>query len=85
MEHHFSPIDYHISLGPHEPVLRVADGDTIVTTTVDARGFDANREQFLPRGGVLIGVDAGEACAECYCKGLPCSSRYVLNGGNACV
>ncbi|MBM81553.1 MAG: acetamidase [Planctomycetaceae bacterium] len=55
MEHHFSPIDYHISLGPHEPVLRVADGDTIITTTVDARGFDSNREQTAPRGNPQTG------------------------------
>ncbi len=34
MEHHFTPAKYHTTLGPYEPVLRVQDGDTIVTTTM---------------------------------------------------
>ena len=38
MEHQFTPTHYHTTLGSHEPVLRVSDGDTIITTTVDARG-----------------------------------------------
>jgi amidase len=38
--HHFEPTDFHLTLGPHEPVLRVADGDTIITLTVDAHGGD---------------------------------------------
>jgi amidase len=38
--HTFRPTRYHRTFGPHEPVLRVADGDTIVTTTVDASGRD---------------------------------------------
>ena len=55
MEHHFTPTRYHITLGPHEPVLRVNDGDTIVTTTVDARGFDSRREQVTGRGNPQTG------------------------------
>jgi acetamidase/formamidase len=43
--HHFHPTHYHITIGPHEPVLRIADGDTVVTTTVDAAGRDARNEQ----------------------------------------
>lgn len=38
---HFTPTRYHNTLGPHEPVLRIADGDTVITTTVDAGGGDA--------------------------------------------
>ena len=41
MEHHLQPTVYHNTMGPHAPVLRVADGDTIVTTTVDCWGGDA--------------------------------------------
>jgi acetamidase/formamidase len=41
MEHHFQPTTWHNTFGAHEPVLRVADGDTIVTVTLDARGYDA--------------------------------------------
>ena len=55
MEHYFTPTKYHTTLGPHEPVLQVKDGDTIITTTVDARGFDQHREQVTPRGNPQTG------------------------------
>ena len=55
MEHRFSPSEYHRTLGPHEPVLSVNDRDSIVTTTVDARGFDHQREQVTPRGNPQTG------------------------------
>ncbi len=55
MEHTFQPTQYYRCIGPYEPVLRVADGDTIVTTTVDARGFDHRREQVTPRGNPQTG------------------------------
>ena len=38
--HTFAPSSYHTAIGPHPPVLRVDPGDTVVTTTVDARGYD---------------------------------------------
>lgn len=55
MRHEFTPDHYHITLGPHEPVLSVRSGDTIVTTTVDARGYDHRREQITPRGNPQTG------------------------------
>jgi amidase len=55
MEHHFQPTLYHNTLGPHEPVLRVKPGDAIVTTTVDARGFDRERKQVAKRGNPQTG------------------------------
>ena len=63
MQHDFTPSHYFNTLGPHEPVLHVADGDTIVTTTVDARGFDHRREQVATRGNPQTGpfyVDGAE-------------------------
>lgn len=36
--HHFHPDHYHNTLGAHAPVLRIAPGDTVITTTVDAMG-----------------------------------------------
>jgi acetamidase/formamidase len=36
--HTFTPTHYHSTLGEHPPVLFVQDGDSIVTSTVDARG-----------------------------------------------
>ncbi|MEO1993973.1 MAG: acetamidase/formamidase family protein [Planctomycetaceae bacterium] len=55
MEHHFEPTIYHTTLGPHQPVLEVQPGDSIVTTTVDARGVDSRREQATPRGNPQTG------------------------------
>ena len=42
--HEFQPTHYHRSLGSHAPALHVTDGDTIITTTVDAAGGDRNGE-----------------------------------------
>lgn len=53
--HRFSPTHYHVTLGPHEPVLRIADGDTVITTTVDAGGKDARGEQAAPEGNPQTG------------------------------
>lgn len=39
--HRFFPTRYYTTLGSHEPVLYIADGDTVITTTVDANGYDA--------------------------------------------
>lgn len=38
--HHFAPDRYHNALGTYAPALRIADGDTVLTTTVDAGGHD---------------------------------------------
>ncbi|MDH7569785.1 MAG: acetamidase/formamidase family protein [Armatimonadota bacterium] len=43
--HHFTPTLFHNTLGPHAPVLRIADGDTVVTSTVDAHGRDVRGEK----------------------------------------
>ena len=55
MKHVLQPTRFHNTFGPYEPVLRVADGDTIVTTTLDARGGDQRREQVGQRGNPLTG------------------------------
>jgi amidase len=39
--HRFEPVQYHGTLGSHDPVLFVEPGDTVCTTTVDADGVDA--------------------------------------------
>lgn len=61
--HHFLPTHYHNAIGPHEPVLHIADGDTVVTTTVDAGGGDATGRQVTPRGNPQTGpfyIDGAE-------------------------
>ncbi len=55
MEHSFTPTIYHDTLGSHDPVLRVRSGDTIVTTTLDAAGRDADGEQAGPPGNPQTG------------------------------
>ncbi len=46
---HFEPDVFHRALGAGTDVLTVADGDSIVTSTVDARGYDAaGRQRQLP-------------------------------------
>jgi len=55
MRHEFTPTKFHTAIGPYEPVLRIQPGDTVATTTVDARGFDAQREQVTPRGNPQTG------------------------------
>jgi amidase len=53
--HTFTPRHYHVAIGSHEPVLRIADGDTVVTTTADARGYDATSQQVAERGNPQTG------------------------------
>jgi len=47
--HHFGPERYYNTLGSHAPVLRIAAGDTVLTSTADAWGADARREQVAAR------------------------------------
>jgi acetamidase/formamidase len=66
-EHHFDPQVYHNTFGPHEPVLRIADGDSVVTTTIDAHGYDADEVQVAskpnPQTGPFYveGAEPGDA------------------------
>jgi acetamidase/formamidase len=53
--HHFQPTHYHTAIGSHPPVLRIASGDTVITTTVDAFGKDANDVEVTPRGNPQTG------------------------------
>jgi acetamidase/formamidase len=45
VRHTFEPTRFHVTIGEHEPVLHVADGDSITTWCVDATGRDARDEQ----------------------------------------
>lgn len=55
MHHQFAPEVYYNTLGSHEPVLRVANGDTVSTTTIDAWGFDAEDKRVGKRGNPMTG------------------------------
>lgn len=63
MTHRFTPTRYYNTLGAHEPALRVSDGDTIVTTAVDARGQDHTGKQVTTPGNPQTGpfyIDGAE-------------------------
>lgn len=53
--HTFHPTHYYTTIGSHEPVLRIADGDTVITTTVDAGGKDMTNAPITPRGNPQTG------------------------------
>jgi acetamidase/formamidase len=53
--HFFEPTRFHLTLGPHEPVLRVADGDTVAAKTVDAHGYDWRGDQVAGRPNAQTG------------------------------
>lgn len=65
MAHHqFEPQVYYNTIGWHEPVLQIAPGDSVSTTTVDARGWDINGEQVAERGNPMTGpfyIEGAEA------------------------
>ncbi len=67
--HRFAPDVFHNSLGSHPPVARIADGDTVLTETVDAWGFDKGgvRRQTPPNpmtGPFFVeGAEPGDALA----------------------
>ena len=61
--YHFTPTHYHVTIGSHEPVLHIADRDTVITTTVDAGGSDATGQRVTPGGNPQTGpfyVDGAE-------------------------
>ncbi len=61
--HDFEPTTFHLSIGSHEPVLRVASGDTIRTWCVDSSGYDRNQEDLTDGGNPMTGpfyVDGAE-------------------------
>ena len=53
--HHMSPTHYYTTIGSHPPVLQIAPGDTVVTTTVDARGQGADGQSITPPGNPMTG------------------------------
>jgi acetamidase/formamidase len=46
--HEFEPSIYYVNYGPHEPALRIAPGDSVRTTTLDAGGLDEHGKKPPP-------------------------------------
>ena len=55
MIHELEPTRFHVTLGSHEPALRVESGDTIRTWTVDSGGYDSSGEQIAEGGNAQTG------------------------------
>ncbi|MBT7864318.1 MAG: acetamidase [Gemmatimonadetes bacterium] len=56
MAHHeFVPTHYHTTMGWHDAVLEIDSGDSVSTTTVDARGRDHTGQRVSPRGNPQTG------------------------------
>ena len=53
--HRFRPTRYFNVIGTAEPCLRVADGDTVITDTVDASGLDAREVTVTERPNPMTG------------------------------
>lgn len=53
--HQFQPDHYFSTIGAHPPVLRIAPGDTVITTTVDANGWDEHGEKVVSGGNPMTG------------------------------
>ena len=53
--HHFQPDHYYNAIGTVSPVLRIAPGDTVHTTCVDAHGLDAVSRHAATPGNPMTG------------------------------
>lgn len=53
--HQFSPSHYHPTLATHDPVLRIAEGDSVVTSTLCAHGYDAAGAHVAEMGNPMTG------------------------------
>lgn len=53
--HQFNPRHYFNTLGSHEPVLVIQPGDSVQTTTVDARGVDQHGQQVVTGPNPMTG------------------------------
>lgn len=53
--HEFFPQTYYTAFGSFEPALRIKSGDTVITTTVDNEGRDANDKHVILGGNPLTG------------------------------
>jgi acetamidase/formamidase len=53
--HVFEPTQYHNVIGTAAPVLEIADGDTVITGTIDAWGFDRHDKQVASAPNPMTG------------------------------
>jgi amidase len=87
MAHHtFTPDHYHTAIGTHPPVLEIASGDSVSTTTVDARGQDHTGQRVTPRGNpqtgpfFITGAEPGDALVVTFDRLIPNRPRGFTGG-----
>ena len=78
MAHHpFEPKQFHVTIGSHEPVLRIKSGDTVSTWCVDAGGHDRDFRAITPGGNphtgpfYVEGAEPGDTLAVRFDKMYP--------------
>src|SRR3954471_12970159 len=76
--HTFTPERYYTTMGSYPPALRIAPGDTVVTTTVDSIGQDATGEPITPGVNPVTGPFFFEG-AEPGARLTVCLERLVPN------
>jgi acetamidase/formamidase len=54
-QHRFKPTRFWNAIGSGEPVLRIADGDSVITTTLDAWGYDGEGQKPGERPNPMTG------------------------------
>ncbi len=53
--HRFTPTRFYNAIGTAEPVLRIADGDAVITSTIDASGMDEHGRMAGERPNPMTG------------------------------
>lgn len=83
--HEFDPVEFHSTIGSHPPVLRIEPGDTVVTATVDAGGWDARGRQVAAPGNpqtgpfFVTGAEPGDALEVRFDRIWPNRDRAVAS------
>jgi acetamidase/formamidase len=84
--HEFEPTHFHTTIGSHEPVLRVASGDTIRTWTVDSGGYDRDGNDITDGGNpqtgpfYVEGAEPGDSLRVRFDRIRPNRTRGVTGG-----
>jgi acetamidase/formamidase len=61
--HRHLPDHFHLTIGSHEPALTIADGDRVITTTLDGDGRDEQYRQITEPGNPQTGPFQVEGAA----------------------
>jgi amidase len=86
VRHEFEPTHFHVTLGSHEPVLRIGDGDSVATWCVDSGGHDRHGKQITAGGNpqtgpfYVEGAEPGDTLSVRFDRLWPNRDRGVTGG-----